>query len=59
MGKAEFRGVEVLSEQGMDLAWLSLYPIFTPEFLDLMGQLLPEDRQGNTILAVFIRGWKD
>ena len=59
MEKAEFKGVEVLSERGMDPDWLRLYPIFTTEFLDLMVQLLPEDRQGNTILAVFIRGYKD
>lgn len=59
MGKAEFKGVEILSERGMDLDWLRLYPIFTTEFLDLMVQLLPEDRQGNTIQAVFIRGWKE
>ncbi len=58
MGKCGFSDVEVLSQQGMGPDWLRLYPIFTSEFLDLMFQLLPEDRHDDTILAAFLRGYK-
>ena len=58
MGKCGFSDVEVLSQQGMGPDWLRLYPIFTSEFLDLMFQLLPEDRHEDTILAAFLRGYK-
>ena len=58
MEKCGFSEVEVLAEQGMGPDWLQLYPIFTSEFLDLMFGSLPEERHGDTILAVFLRGYK-
>jgi len=59
MEKSGFQDVEVLSQQGMGPDWLKLYPIFTSEFLDLMFRLLPEERHGDTILAVFLSGYKN
>ncbi len=58
MGKCGFEDVEVLSQEGMGPGWLSLYPIFTKEFLDLMFRLLSPERHEDTILAVFLRGYK-
>ena len=58
MEKSGFQDVEVLSQQGMGPDWLRLYPIFTSEFLDLMFSLLPEQRHNDTILAVFLSGYK-
>lgn len=58
MEKCGFADVEVLSEQGMGPDWLRLYPIFTADFLELMFGLLPEERHGDTILAVFLSGHK-
>ena len=58
MGKCGFEDVQVLSQEGMGPAWLSLYPIFTKEFLELMFGLLPTEKHEDTILAVFLRGYK-
>ncbi|MCZ6661974.1 MAG: hypothetical protein O6951_03480 [Actinobacteria bacterium] len=48
----------MLSQQGMGPDWLRLYPFFTPDFLDLMFGLLPKERHDDTVLAVFLRGYK-
>ncbi len=58
MEKGGFNDVEVLSREGMGPGWLKLYPIFTEEFLDLMFGLLPKERHQDTILAVFLKGYK-
>ena len=58
MEKCGFQDVAVLSEQGMGPDWLRLYPIFTGEFIDLLCRHLPAERQDDTILAVFLRGYK-
>ncbi len=58
MGKCGFEDVQVLSQEGMGPDWLSLYPIFTKEFLELMFGLLPPEKHEDTILAVFLRGYK-
>ena len=59
MEKCGFSDVEVLSKQGMGPDWLRLYPIFSGEFLDLMFRMLPRERHDDTILAVFLRGYKE
>ena len=59
MEKCGFSDVEVLSKQGMGPDWLKLYPIFSSEFLDLMFGLLPKERHNDTILAAFLRGYKN
>ena len=58
MRKCGFDEVEVLAQEGMGPDWLKLYPIFTSEFLDLMFGLIPKERHQDTILAVFLRGYK-
>ena len=58
MEKGGFEDVEVLSEQGMGPDWLRRYPIFTGEFVELLRRLLPKERHDDTILAVFLRGYK-
>ncbi len=56
--KCGFEDVNVFSQQGMGRDWLSLYPIFSEEFLELMFRLLPEDRHDDTVIAVFIEAHK-
>ena len=58
MVKCGFKEVEELSKEGMDRDWLGLLPILTTDFLDLMFNLLPEERHQDTILAVFLKGYK-
>lgn len=58
MTKCGFEEVEELSTNGMDRDWLGLLPILTTDFLDLMFNLLPEERHQDTILAVFLKGYK-
>ena len=58
MVKCGFEEVEELSSNGMDRDWLGLLPILTTDFLDMMFDLLPKERHQDTILAVFLKGYK-
>ena len=52
---AGFRDVEVLDHSPMGVGDLALYPLFTPDLLDLMRQLIPPDRQDAVGVAVVVR----
>ena len=52
---AGFADVEVLERSPMGVEDLALYPLFTPELLDLMRQLIPPDRQDAVGVAVVFR----
>ena len=58
MAKCGFEEVEELATNGMDRDWLGLLPILTTDFLDMMFNLLPEERHQDTIIAVFLKGYK-
>jgi hypothetical protein len=50
---AGFENVEVLERSPMGVC--ALYPLFTPDLLDLMRQLIPPDRQDAVGVAVVVR----
>ena len=52
---AGFRDVEVLDRSPMGVEDLALYPLFTPDLLDLMRQLIPPERQAAVGVAVVVR----
>jgi arsenite methyltransferase len=53
--KAGFRDVEVLEHSPMGVDDLALYPLFTPDVLELMRRLIPAERQGAVAVAVVVR----
>ena len=52
---AGFRDVEVVERSPMGVEDCALYPLFTPDLLDLMRQLIPPDRQDAVGVAVVVR----
>jgi arsenite methyltransferase len=52
---AGFRDVDVLERSAMGVENLALYPLFTPDLLDLMRQLIPRERQDAVGVAVVVR----
>ena len=52
---AGFRNVDVLDHSPMGVEDLAAYPLFTPDLLDLMRQLIPPDRQAAVGIAVVVR----
>jgi hypothetical protein len=53
--KAGFLGVEVLERSPMGVDDCALYPLFTPDLLDLMRELIPAERQDAVAVAVVVR----
>ena len=54
--KAGFVEVEVLERSSMGVEDLALYPLFTPDLLDLMRRLIPAERQDAVAVPVVVRG---
>lgn len=52
--KAGFEGIEVLDRQPMSVDDAALYPLFTPDLLDLMRALIPLERQRELAVAVVV-----
>ena len=52
---AGFVGVEVLERSPMGVDDCALYPLFTPELLELMRRLIPAERQDEVGVAVVVR----
>jgi len=52
---AGFRDIDVLERSPMGVDDLALYPLFTPDLLDLMRQLIPPERQDAVGIAVVVR----
>jgi arsenite methyltransferase len=52
---AGFVDVEVLARSPMGVEDLALYPLFTPDLLVLMRQLIPPERQNTVGIAVVVR----
>ena len=53
--KAGFHDVEVLERSPMGVEDFAIYPLFTPDLLDLMRQLIPPTRQDVVGIAVVVR----
>jgi arsenite methyltransferase len=52
---AGFVDVEVLERSPMGVEDCALYPLFTPDLLELMRQLIPRERQDAVGVAVVVR----
>ena len=52
---AGFVDVDVLERSPMGVEDLALYPLFTPDLLDLMRQLIPPERRDAVGVAVVVR----
>jgi arsenite methyltransferase len=53
--KAGFHDVEILERSPMGVEDCALYPLFTPDLLELMRRLIPAERQGAVAVAVVVR----
>lgn len=53
-----FEDIEVHDRRPFGLATLSRYPLFTPEFLDFLGQALPPERHDDLVLALVVTARK-
>jgi arsenite methyltransferase len=53
--KAGFVEVEIVERSPMGVDDCALYPLFTPDLLDLMRRLIPPERQGEVGVAVVLR----
>jgi arsenite methyltransferase len=52
--KAGFVDVEIVAREPRSIDDFSLYPLFTPELLDLMRRLIPPEQQGSVATAVVV-----
>jgi arsenite methyltransferase len=56
--KVGFTGVEVLDRQPFGLADAALYPLFTPELIELMRDLLAPAQHAEVAVAVTVSASK-
>ena len=54
LDKARFGEIEVHEREPVSVDDLALYPLFTPELIQLMRTLIPLERQGAVATAVVI-----
>jgi hypothetical protein len=52
--RAGFEQIEILERQAMSVDDAALYPLFTPDLLNLMRTLIPPDRQRELAVAIVI-----
>jgi hypothetical protein len=52
--RAGFERIEVLDRQPMSVDDAALYPLFTPDLLNLMRTLIPLERQREIAVAVVV-----
>lgn len=55
LDKAGFVGIEVLERTPMGVEDCALYPLFTPDLLDLMRRLIPPERQQGVATSIVVR----
>jgi hypothetical protein len=55
LGKAGFVDVEILERSPIGVEDCALYPLFTPDLLDLMRRLIPPERQTAVATSVVVR----
>jgi arsenite methyltransferase len=52
--KAGFEEIEVREREPMSVEDLALYPLFTPDVLELMRRLIPLERQRELAVAMVV-----
>jgi hypothetical protein len=58
MEKVGFREVWIGERTPFGIEGAALYPLFTPEIIDLMRRLLPPERQDRVAISVIARARK-
>jgi arsenite methyltransferase len=58
MTKVGFGEVEVLDRRPFSLDEAALYPLFTPELIDLMRELIPAERHAEVAVSVTVAARK-
>jgi arsenite methyltransferase len=53
--RAGFTGIEIVERTPLGVDDCALYPLFTPDVLDLMRTLIPTERQQTIGVAVVVR----
>lgn len=53
--KAGFADVEFLDRRPFGVDDVALFPLFTPELVELMRQLIPPERQASVATSVVVR----
>ena len=53
--RAGFTGIEIVERTPLGVDECALYPLFTPDVLDLMRTLIPTERQQTIGVAVVVR----
>ena len=57
--RAGFTGIEIVERTPLGVDESALYPLFTPDVLDLMRTLIPTERQQTIGVAVVVRARLD
>lgn len=58
LANAGFVDVEFFGHSGYGIDEISLYPLFTPELIDVMRRTLPPSRQQHLAVGVIVRAQK-
>ena len=53
--RAGFEDVEIVERRALGVEDVALYPLFTPDVLDLMRTLIAPERQRRVAVAVVVR----
>jgi hypothetical protein len=54
LDKAGFVDVHIVSREPVGIDQLALYPLFTPDLLDLMRRVIPTNRQDSIAAAIVV-----
>lgn len=55
LARAGFTDIEVVHREPLGIDDCALYPLFSPEVIDLMRRLIPTDRHGRVAVAIVVR----
>lgn len=58
LGRAGFTNVWVGGHRPFGVAEAALYPLFTPEVIDVMRKTIPPERQDHVATAVIVKATK-
>jgi len=53
--RAGFTDIDVVHREPLGIDDCALYPLFSPDVIDLMRRLIPADRQGRVAVAIVVR----
>ena len=55
LAKAGFIDIDVVYREPLGIDDCALYPLFSPDVIELMRQLIPADRHGRVAVAIVVR----